>query len=474
MATFRAFSLAFPRMATILLADDEPSIRRTLREILEFEGYDIKEAGDGEETLTAVRDGEVDLILLDIKMPKRDGMEVLEALSEEGRGLPVVMISGHGTVETAVEATKLGAVDFLEKPPDLNRLLVTVRNALDRGKLETENRRMKQVIRDAGAADLTPIVGESAAIDRVKDTIRRVAPAEARVLITGEPGTGKELVARWVHAQSPRADGPLVEVNCAAIPSELIESELFGHEKGAFTGATKQRIGKFEQADGGTLFLDEVGDMSLDAQAKVLRALQESRIMRVGGDQSITVNVRVVAATNKDLLEAVDEHQFREDLYHRLSVIPIHVPPLRERRTDIPLIARYILEQVSRRNAMEGKTFSEGALERLQKLEWRGNVRELRNVVERLLILSEGKTITDEDVNRYVRPAGAGHDPVAGLIDQYDSFMDYRDMAEKLFIERKLDDHGWNVSQTAETIGIQRSHLYNKLSKYGIERDEDA
>ena len=460
-------------MPALLIADDEPSIRRTLREILEFEDYEVDEAVDGDEALEKARSGNYDLLLLDIKMPKRDGMEVLEALGENGTPpLPVVMISGHGTVETAVEATRLGAADFLEKPPDLNRLLVTVRNALDRGQLEVENKRIRQVIADADAAELTPIVGDSTAIEGVKRTVERVAPTEARVLITGEPGTGKELVARWIHHRSARRDGPLVEVNCAAIPSELIESELFGHEKGSFTGATKQRIGKFEQADGGTLFLDEIGDMSLDAQAKVLRALQENRITRVGGDRSITVDVRVVAATNKDLLEQTDQHAFREDLYHRLSVILIHVPPLRERREDIPAIATYILEQVSRRNGMETKAFAPDALTRMKRLDWRGNVRELRNVVERLLILSEGEDITAADVDRYVRPSTG--DPTGSLLDRFALFSDFRDAAEKLFIERRLEEFGWNVSRTAEEIGIQRSHLYNKLEKYAIERPDEA
>ena len=460
-------------MPTILIADDEPSIRRTLRDILEYEGYEVEEAVDGDDAYEKASSGQHDLVLLDIKMPKRDGLDVLEALGADEAGVPVIMISGHGTVETAVEATKLGATDFIEKPPDLNRLLVSVRGALERGTLRTENRRMRQTIVDAEQSDLTPIVGESAPIDRIKATIERVAPTEARVLITGEPGTGKELVARWIHHHSHRADGPLVEVNCAAIPSELIESELFGHEKGSFTGATKQRIGKFEQADGGTLFLDEIGDMSPDAQAKVLRALQESRISRVGGDRSIEVDVRVVAATNKDLLEEVGESRFREDLYHRISVILIHVPPLRERKGDIPLIADFILGHVARRNGVPPKAFTEAALDRLQRYEWRGNVRELNNVVERLLILSEGDEITENDVELYVRPGGAAQDPIAGLLNQYDQFTDFRDMAEKLFIERKLDEFGWNVSQTAEAIGIQRSHLYNKLNKYGIERDEE-
>lgn len=465
-------------MPTILIADDEQNIRRSIRNILEDElifeelKMEVQEAVDGEEALEKLKSTPFDLALLDIKMPNKDGMEVMAAVSKAEISTPVVMISGHGTVETAVEATRLGAIDFLEKPFDLNRLVVTVRNALDRGQLAVENRRMKQTIADVGSSELTPIVGESPAIQNIKETVARVAPTEARILITGEAGTGKELVARWIHHQSERKDGPLVEVNCAAIPSELIESELFGHEKGAFTGATKQRIGKFEQADGGTLFLDEIGDMSLDAQAKVLRALQENRIMRVGGDRAIPVNVRVVAATNKDLIEQIDNNEFREDLYHRLSVILIHVPPLRERRGDIPEIAKFVLEEVSRRNGMDPKAFQENALSKLQHLDWRGNVRELRNVVERLLIMSDGETIAAPDVDRYVRPGGAGGDQMGSLLARYDEFSAFRDAAEKLFIERKLDEFGWNVSKTAEAIGIQRSHLYNKLSKYGIEREE--
>ena len=459
-------------MPTILVADDEPAIRRSLREILDFEGYGVVEAEDGEEAYQKAKAGGIDLVLLDIKMPRRDGMEVLQALRDAEVGVPVVMISGHGTVETAVEATQLGAVDFLEKPPDLNRLLVSVRNALSRGELETETKRLRQTVRDGATNELTPIVGESAAIARVKQTIDRVAPTEARILITGEPGTGKELVARWIHAKSYRADGPLVEVNCAAIPSELIESELFGHEKGAFTGATKQRIGKFEQADGGTLFLDEIGDMSLDAQAKVLRALQESRITRVGGDRSITVDVRVIAATNRNLREAAENREFREDLFHRIAVIEIVVPPLRERRGDIPDIGEYVLGEVARRNGFEGKSFAPEALERLKHLDWRGNVRELRNVVERLLILSDGAQISPADVDRYVVPGGGGGDPIAGLVDRFDTLFEFRDTAEKVFIERKLEENGWNVSQTAEVIGIQRSHLYNKLKDLNIERPD--
>lgn len=455
---------------SILVVDDEAAIRRTLREILEYEDFAIGEAEDGEDALRKVREDSFDLVLLDVKMPKLDGMEVLQRLSADMPELPVVMISGHGTIETAVEATKLGAFDFIEKPPDLNRLLLTIRNALDRGQLEAENRRMRQTIVERHATELTPILGDSTAIRKILDTIDRVAPTEARVLITGEAGTGKELVARWLHEKSNRSEGPLVEVNCAAIPSELIESELFGHEKGSFTGATKQRIGKFEQAHGGTLFLDEIGDMSLSAQAKVLRALQENTITRVGGDRSLPVDVRVVAATNKDLIGQIDEHRFREDLYHRLSVILVHVPPLRDRRGDIPIITRHIAERIARRNGVEPRPFAEAALEGLKRFEWRGNVRELFNVIERLTILSDGDSIGIADVDRLVNPGGSGAGPTAGLLDRFDQFTDFRDHAERLFIEHQLSLHDWNISRTAEAIGIQRSHLYNKINKYGIER----
>ncbi|MFK7846234.1 MAG: sigma-54-dependent transcriptional regulator [Rhodothermales bacterium] len=457
--------------ANILVVDDEASIRRTLREILEYESYDVDEAVDGDDALAKVKANAYDLVLLDVKMPKRDGLEVLQVLYDDMPELPVVMISGHGNLETAIEATKLGAFDFIEKPPDLNRLLVTLRNAMDRASLQVENKRMRQAIVEQREKKLTPIIGDSNAINRIKDTIKRVAPTEARVLITGEPGTGKELVAKWVHHLSGRKDGPMVEVNCAAIPSELIESELFGHEKGSFTGATKQRIGKFEQANGGTLFLDEIGDMSLSAQAKVLRALQESRISRVGGDRSIPVDVRVVAATNKNLLNQIEENEFREDLYHRLSVILVHVPPLRERREDISKIAKQFCEQLSIRNGLQGKSFTEAALERLAHYDWRGNVRELHNVVERLLILSEGEQVEVRDVDRFVQPNGNASGSITGLVDQYEAFSDFRDQAEKLFIQHKLDQFDWNISRTAEAIGIQRSHLYNKMSKYEIERN---
>ncbi|HUF08218.1 MAG TPA: sigma-54 dependent transcriptional regulator [Rhodothermales bacterium] len=461
--------MARPR---ILVVDDEPSIRRTLREILEYEKYDVEESVDGEQVLEAVKSKRFDVVLLDVKMPKRDGMEVLRVLRSDFPQLPVVMISGHGNIETAVEATRMGAFDFIEKPPDLNRLLVTVRNALDRGVLEVENRHMKRTI--AEKYELGPILGESRPIEDIKTTIQRVAPTEARVLITGEPGTGKELVARWIHHSSNRSAGPMVEVNCAAIPSELIESELFGHEEGSFTGATRQRVGKFELANEGTLFLDEIGDMSLSAQAKVLRALQENKISRVGGDRAIPVDVRVISATNKDLLAEMAENRFRDDLYHRLSVIIINVPPLRDRRDDIPLLAEEFSERLARRNGMVAKPFDEAALARLKTLEWRGNVRELHNVVERLLILSLGNRVAVEDVDRLVAPGNASADPILQILGSTDQFADFRDAAEALFIRKKLDEFDWNVSRTAEAIGIQRSHLYNKLNKYGIDRGDDA
>jgi len=459
-------------MPTILVVDDEASIRRTLREILEYEDFEVEEAVDGEEALAAIQDHQYDLVLLDVKMPEVDGMEVLEEIANSAADLPVVMISGHGTIETAVEATKLGAYDFIEKPPDLNRLLVTVRNALDHGQLEVKNRRMRQTLSEQSTGDLPPIIGESDAIADIKDTIERVAPTEARVLISGENGTGKELVAKWIHHRSARAEEPIVEVNCAAIPDELIESELFGHEEGAFTGATQQRIGKFEQAHEGTLFLDEIGDMSLSAQAKVLRVLQEDEIERVGGERSIEVDVRVIAATNKDLMDEIEEGRFREDLYHRIGVILIEVPPLRRRRDDIPLLTKHGAERLARRNGLPPKTFTDEALDRLEDYEWRGNVRELYNVVERLLILVDGDAIEAADVDQFVEPKTISDGPAKELISAYDDFTQARDQFEKRFIEHKLDAHDWNVSQTAETIGIQRSHLYNKLNKYGIEREE--
>ena len=382
-------------MAKILIIDDEKSIRFTLREILEYEKYEIDEAVDGQDGIDKIAGKKYDIALCDIKMPKLDGIEVLEKAQEINPDLQFIMISAHGSIETAVEAVKKGAYDFIQKPPDLNRLLITVRNALDKSTLVTETKVLKKKISKS-----FDIVGDSAAINEVKDTIAKVAPTEARVMITGENGTGKELVARWLHMQSLRAKQPFVEVNCAAIPSELIESELFGHEKGSFTSAIKQRIGKFEQADGGTLFLDEIGDMSLSAQAKVLRALQENKITRVGGDKDIKVNVRVVAATNKNLKEEIKEKRFREDLYHRIGVILIHVPPLRERKEDIALLVDKFLNDISAEYGTKKCKIDEKAIEILQSYEWSGNIRELRNVTERLVIMC-GNKISGEDVSKY-------------------------------------------------------------------------
>ncbi len=378
-------------MADILIIDDEKAIRKTLSEILSSEGYKIDEASDVEEGLKKFKDKNYDVVLCDIKMPKIDGIEFLQKAGEANPDIPIIMISGHGNIETAVEAVKTGAYDYISKPPDLNRLLITIRNAMDRSNLVSETKVLKKKVNK-----VQEMIGYSVPIKKIKETIDKVAPTEARVMITGENGVGKELVARWIHEKSNRSTGPLVEVNCAAIPTELIESELFGHEKGSFTSAIKQRIGKFEQANGGTLFLDEVGDMSLNAQAKVLRALQEGKITRVGADKDINVDVRVIAATNKDLLKEVEAKTFRLDLYHRLSVIIIHVPSLNERKDDIPPL-------VDQFYGIAKKTIDDEAIQMLENYDWTGNIRELRNVVERLVILS-GKTITTEDVKNYVVP----------------------------------------------------------------------
>ena len=467
-------------MTKILIIDDERAIRSTLREILEYEDYKVTDTDNGIDGLAIIKKEDVDLVLCDIKMSKMDGMEVLTEALAIKPDLPFIMISGHGTVETAIEASKKGAYDFISKPPDLNRLLITVRNALERGTLVTETKVLKRKV-----SKTRDILGESEAIQRIKETIERVAPTEARVLVTGANGSGKELVARWLHEKSARANAPLIEVNCAAIPSELIESELFGHEKGSFTSAVKQRIGKFEQAHNGTLFLDEIGDMSLSAQAKVLRALQENKITRVGGEKEITVNVRVVAATNKDLLKEIDAGNFRMDLYHRLSVILIHVPRLTDRKSDIPTLAEHFCEEICAEYSMPVKKITEGAMEVLTELPWTGNIRELRNMVERLIILSD-KSITDKDVYTFANPgsfapkeavitAADGYaNEVNGNLTDYDSFesfQDFKDCTEKEYIKYKLEKNAWNVSKTADEIDIQRSHLYSKIEKYGLKRE---
>ncbi len=383
-------------MANILVIDDERAIRNVLKDILGNEGYKIEEAMDGEEGFKKFSAANFDLVLCDIKMPKMDGIEFLQKATATNPDVPVIMISGHGSIDTAVDAVKKGAYDYISKPPDLNRLLITIRNALDKNKLVKETKVLKRKV-----SKVQEIIGQSEPILRIKETIEKVAPTDARVLVTGENGSGKELVARWLHEKSHRREHPIVEVNCAAIPSELIESELFGHEKGSFTSAIKQRIGKFEQANGGTLFLDEIGDMSLSAQAKVLRALQEGKITRVGGDKEINVDVRVIAATNKDLLKEVEAKNFRMDLYHRLGVILIHVPTLNERRSDIPQLVEKFLAEIADEYGQQVKVIDKTAMEALKNNNWTGNIRELRNVVERLIILS-GKKITIEDIKNYV------------------------------------------------------------------------
>ncbi|MFP4367021.1 MAG: sigma-54-dependent transcriptional regulator [bacterium] len=385
-------------MADILVIDDEKSIRNTLKEVLEYERHKIDIASDGMEGLELYKKNQYDVVLLDIKMPGMDGIEVLDNITSEARDIPVIMISGHGNIDTAVEAIKKGAYDFIEKPLDLNRLLITIRNALDKSQLITETKVLKRKV-----SKTYEMVGESPAMQKVKEMIDRVAPTDARVLITGKNGTGKELVARWLHEKSNRASLPFIEVNCAAIPSELIESELFGHEKGAFTSAHKERKGKFEQADKGTIFLDEIGDMSLSAQAKVLRVLQENKLSPVGSDKDIRVDVRIIAATNKNMKEEIEAGRFREDLYHRLSVILIHVPSLNERLEDIPLLAEYFINQICDEYGMPRKVITDDAIEELKNIEWTGNIREFRNVLERLIILCD-KEITGKDVINYSQP----------------------------------------------------------------------
>jgi DNA-binding NtrC family response regulator len=444
-------------MKSVLVVDDEQSIRDSIKMILEYEKFDVQSANDGSSALVRVGEGGIDLVLLDIKMPGMDGMRVLQEIKQAHPYLPVVMISGHGTIETAIESTRLGAYDFLPKPLDREKLIITARNA-------TEYKQLRDRVEGKDA-----ILGESPKIREVLVLIERVAPTDARVLITGENGTGKELVARAIHRQSKRGNKQLVEVNCAAIPNELIESELFGHEKGAFTGATSQRIGRFELADGGTILLDEVGDMSLNAQAKVLRVLEEGKIERVGGNKQIAIDVRVIAATNKDLPAAIQQFAFREDLYHRLNVIPIRVPPLRERPSDISLLAKAFASDICQRNGMAPKQFSEEALRRLQEMDWSGNVRELRNTVERLVIMTPSNRVEAAQIDQNAVGVRGAQELLA--IDG--TFQEFKDRAEASFIKKQLEAHDWNISRTAQALDIQRSHLYNKMKKYGLGRGKD-
>jgi two-component system nitrogen regulation response regulator NtrX len=441
----------------ILIVDDETGIRQALKQVLEYENLVVRVAASGGEAITVYPEFRPHLVFLDVKMAGLDGLETLTRLRDLDPKAQVVMISGHGTIATAVEATQRGAFDFLEKPLDTDRLLVTVRNALAHAELMDENLRLKE----ATGSRFT-MVGDSPALQSVRDLIAKVGPTSARVLITGENGTGKELVARALHEASPRQDRAFIEVNCAAIPSELIESELFGHMKGSFTGAFADRAGKFEQADGGTLFLDEVGDMSLSAQAKLLRVLQEGVVTRIGGSKSIQVDVRVLAATNKDVEDEIGEGRFREDLLYRLNVVPIDVPPLRERKEDIPSLVAYFAEQLSAGAGVPGRRFSDEAVRRLQSRSWPGNIRELRNAVERILILASGKVVTASDIDQLL--------PSASVVDGQ-SFETFKVEAEKKFLEQQLKQHDWNVSETARALKMPRSNLYKKIERYGLTRE---
>ncbi len=453
-------------MKTVLIIDDDKSVRDSLKMILEYERYEVEFAENGEQGLQRIETVRPDAVMLDIKMAGMDGIEVLTKIRSRHDELPVIMISGHGNIETAVEATKLGAFDFLSKPLDRDKLLVTVRNALQQAILSEENRTLREHVDGK-----RQILGSSPAIKQVLDIIERIAKTDTRVLITGENGTGKELAARAIHRQSKRSGQPFVEVNCAAIPAELIESELFGHEKGSFTGATVQRIGKFEQADGGTLFLDEVGDMSLQAQAKVLRALEESTIERVGGNKLLGVDVRVLAATNKNLQGEIQKGSFRKDLFHRINVIPLHMPPLRDHCSDIPLLTAAFVEDVCARNGIAKKTMSPKTLDALMQNDWPGNVRELRNAVERLIILSPGNTVDIDALA--LKGSETLQKAESDFVNFKGTFQDFKDFVEAAFIKRQLEKNQWNVTKTAELLDIQRSHLYTKMKQYGLEKEPE-
>jgi len=448
-----------------MIVDDEPSIRNSLEGVLEDEGYKVISASDGYGALKLVEEEMPDLVILDIWMPGMDGIETLKRIRELHRSLEVIMISGHGTIETAVTATKLGAFDFIEKPLSLEKTLVTIENAFNYRQLRDENLILRQKAK--GKYNLT---GESPAIHELRETIERVAPTQATVLIVGENGTGKELVARAIHHLSPRSTRPLVEVNCAAIPEELIESELFGHERGAFTGASERRRGRFDLAHNGTLFLDEIGDMSLKTQAKTLRILEEQRFERVGGTKTIQVDVRIIAATNKDLKQEIAEGWFREDLYYRLNVIPVHVPPLRDRTEDIPLLVEDFLEEFALESSIDRKQVADEVIPAMQRYPWPGNVRELKNFIERLVIL-----VPDDLIALHHLPASfiqsSGQATASNALDQ-PNFKVARMQFEKEYLLKKLEEHRWNVSQTAEAIGIERSHLHRKIRAYGVEQEK--
>jgi two-component system nitrogen regulation response regulator NtrX len=460
----------------ILVIDDESAIRDSLKMMLEYEGYEFMGAATGQEGLALAERETPDLVLLDVKMPGMDGLEVLDRLRAMNEALPVVVVSGHGTISTAVEATKKGAFDFIEKPFASDRVLVSLRNALDQRQLRDENRTLKKAVEVRHQ-----MIGDSAALKRVMASVSRAAPTNATVLIQGESGVGKELVARTIHRNSLRSRDRFVQVNCAAIPEELIESELFGHEKGSFTGATEKQVGKFEQADRGTIFLDEVGDMSAKTQAKVLRVLQEGEVERLGSSRTIKVDVRVIAATNKNLEEEIEKGTFREDLYFRLAVIPIHVPALRERPEDVPLLVRHYIETFSRENNTRPKRITQTALDALQRHRWKGNIRELRNTVERMIIMTGSDTIDVADLPSSVRnPAAAvstanahrsgGEAPET----KAGTLREFKDVSERAYLVAKLRENGWNISKTAEVIDTPRSNLYKKLEQYHISQETDG
>ncbi len=450
-------------MQSILIIDDERSIRNILKEILQYESYQVEDAKDGKEGLEKLKNKHYDLVICDIKMPGIDGMEVLERAKELREDIQFIMISGHGTTETAVEATKKGAFDYIEKPPDMNRLLVSVRNALEKKSLVVETRILKKKIEKS-----TQIIGVSESIRQILETAQKVAATDARVLILGPNGSGKELFAKYIHEHSNRSKSPLVEVNCAAIPSELIESELFGHEKGAFTSAIKQRIGKFEQAHGGTLFLDEIGDMSLSAQAKVLRALQENKITRVGGEKEIPINVRVIAATNKDIQKEIVLGNFREDLFHRLGVVILNIPPLKERKEDIPLLAEHFIQQICEEYNYPIKKITNEAIDLLKTLNWTGNIREFRNVIERLIIFCD-HTIEAKDIEKYVLTNSLTYKNEE-VYEKFTTLQEFMNFSEKEFLIRKLTKNHWNLVLTAEEIMISPEELNQKIQKYQIQK----
>lgn len=452
-------------MARLMVVDDEKGIREALVQVFEYDGHQVRAAEDGPDALLTAESFHPDVIFLDVKMPGMDGLDVLARLHTECPGALVVMISGHGTIETAIEATRSGAYDFLEKPLDTDRLLVTLGRALELKGLTDSIADLKSQVESR-----YEIIGTSYQVRQVLDRVERVAPTEARVLVTGENGTGKELVARAIHRLSSRSDKAFVEVNCAAIPSELIESALFGHMKGSFTGAVADREGKFEQAHGGTLFLDEIGDMSLEAQAKVLRVLEQGVLTRVGGSKSIEVDVRVIAATNKDLEQQIEVGAFREDLFYRLNVVPIPIPALRERREDVPMLISHFCERMANGQGVVPKRFSSSAVERLQGLPWPGNVRELRNTVERLLILSTSPEVGPDDVD-LLASGRSGSQSMAGEILGLETFVEFKESAERAYIVQKLRENEWNVAETARRIEMPRSNLYKKIERYGLVRD---